>query len=54
MPEDKSKNEIDRLRSIVSPIREHLERGSRIKKALARFRSKKKQNQPPDEKHGAA
>ena len=53
--EDKPKDEIDRLRSIISPVRENLERGSRVKRALARLRARKpKKKKMPDDTQGAA
>jgi hypothetical protein len=41
VPENKSEDEIERLRTIVTPIRDDLERTSRVQKALARLRARK-------------
>jgi hypothetical protein len=54
VPEDKDKDEIERLRSIISPVRDDLERTSRVQKALARFRAGKTRKKPPTENSGAA
>jgi len=53
VPEQKDKDEIDRLRSIVSPVREDLERSSRVQKALARLRLERKKEEKPGEKDGS-
>jgi hypothetical protein len=55
VPAEKDKDEVERLRSIVTPVRDDLERVSRVQKALARLRAgKAKESRPPREKKGLA
>jgi hypothetical protein len=52
---EQDKDEVERLRSIVTPVRDDLERISRVKKALARLRARKaNEKDPPSGKSGAA
>lgn len=55
VPGGKDKDEVERLRSIVSPVRDDLERTSRVQKALARLRARRtKEKKPQSDKDDAA
>ncbi len=52
---EKDKDEAERLRSIVPPVPDDLERISRVQKVLARLCARNpKEKKPPSEKSGAA